>query len=101
MKITSLCQTPRSCIVTLRGITQGMVIKMKKPFHQDHALDDLFMILDVPDCYLPKEKYRKHCDDKVGLANLRTGSLSYVLDDKACIIQDVELSTYGDLLCGS
>jgi hypothetical protein len=63
---------------SLRHISCGSAVTFARTFHQDMQQDDVFIVLNVTGCYHPQE-----CrDGKVGVANLRTGKLSFVCEDR-------------------
>lgn len=62
----------------LRHISCGSAVRFSRSFHQDMRECDVFIVLSVTGCYQPHE-----CrDDKVGVANLDTGKLSFVCGDR-------------------
>ena len=68
----------------LRSIPAGKCISICA-FHQDCKPDDLYIVLNVCDTYMPKTcslEYTK------GLCNIRSGKLSYVADDRYVTVID-------------
>jgi len=69
----------------LASIDAGVPIRFEAQFHQDMRLDDLFVVLDICSTYRPRGN---DYDCKMGIANLRTGKLSYLDRGKRCRIVD-------------
>lgn len=73
---------------SLRNISCGSAVTFARTFHQDMRDDDVFIVLNVCDSYQPHE-----CrDGKVGVANLRSGKLSFVCEDRNVLRVDATVT---------
>lgn len=73
---------------SLRNTTCGSAVRFARTFHQDMRDDDVFIVLNVCSSYQPHE-----CrDGKVGVANLRTGKLSFVCEDRDVLRIDASVT---------
>jgi hypothetical protein len=116
--------TKALAFVALDQLASGTTVRFEAAFHSNHKHDDLFIVLRVCNSYVPEcvkrseqypfdyDKYASargnryagpglHPHDyddfgKVGLVNLRTGTLCYVNDKNSCIVVDAEVLDHGD-----
>lgn len=72
----------------------GTVVQFNRQFHQDYPPNDLYIVLDVCSSYDHRTAggFR---DQKTGVANLATGKLSFVSDNREVTIMTAEVSVNG------
>lgn len=71
-------------------VIPGRPVIFDKKFHQDNRDDDVFMVLDVCGTYFPQ--CTRHRNDTIGVANVRTGKLSYVDGDRPVTVMDATVN---------
>ena len=77
--LTDSCTVMWSPLETYKA---GTPVRFRKPFHDKHKADDLFMVNAVCNSYRPDD--RKYCG-KICVSNLRTGEIAYLDKDRRCI----------------
>ena len=122
MKITTQKCQPRQELL-LEDAPNGTVVRFSKTFSDRHNVDDLFIVNAVCNSYVPEtvkrscsyphnyDKYERGTVNdqknklkaydfspfgKIGLTNLRNGSLSYVSGQRPCIAVETEVLNHGD-----
>jgi hypothetical protein len=77
-------------------IGPGQVVRFAKKFHSDHCDGDLFLVLTVPASYIPA-RFADLAERRVGLVNLRTGQLSYIIPSRSVtLLEHAEVCTNED-----
>jgi len=72
----------------------GATVQFNKQFCQDYPPNDLYLVLDVCSSY----DYRTSTgflSNKIGIANLATGKLSFVNPDREVTIMNAEVNVDG------
>ncbi len=66
----------------------GTTVAMESPVNQFCKLDDLYIVGEIPRCYLRDAKGPGYTSwilaDKIAVVNLRTGGVSLVQDARSC-----------------
>lgn len=73
------CKTPRGR--ALHSVSRGTTVSFCKQFHQDHCLDDIFLVVD-DNGYITR--YNDIHPDKMCVVNIATGKMSVVDKRREC-----------------
>lgn len=71
----------------LAEFERGDVVEMKAPVNQYCKADDLYLVSEIPHCYLRDAEPNRTSwvlYDKIPVTNLRTGGISMVQDKRPC-----------------
>lgn len=82
MRITTPNKTPKFNEI-LGSVLPGDCVQFKKPPHQKHATDAIFVVLRVPSQYIVEDERRTNGIFRIMVANLETGYCSLVVQDRA------------------
>ena len=82
-------KTPRPTWANVGDFVPGTVVEMESSVNQFCKPTDLYIVGDIPHCYLRDAKGEGYTSwilaDKIAVVNLRTGGVSLVQTVRACV----------------
>lgn len=79
------CYTPKRVM----DVGKGMAVRFIESFHRGHNVDAKFMVCSAPDGYRPEHD---RWGEKVPVANLCTGLISYVAGNRVVVVYAAEVT---------